>query len=130
MSGRPYDRYCGPARALDVVGERWTLLIVRETLVQPARYSELAAALPDIASNMLADRLRGLVAAGVIERRLALDGSSGVVYALTPWGTQFRDTVDTLVRWSTPLIIPGLGTDTFRPQWLVVALHALLRDKW
>ncbi len=58
MNSWSYGRYCGLARALDIVGERWKLLIVRELLVGPARYSELAAALPGIASNLLAERLR------------------------------------------------------------------------
>ena len=126
--GRSYEQYCGLARALDVVGERWTLLIVRELLIRPARYGELAAALPGIASNLLADRLRGLVASGVVERRVDSAGN-GPVYALTPWGMQLRDAVGALVRWSAPLMRPGPGTDAFSPQWLLVALQALLADR-
>lgn len=76
----------------------------------------------------MADRLRALTAARVVERRLDLD-SNGVVYALTPWGEQLRGAVDALVRWSTPLMIPGRGADRFQPQWLLVALLALLRDR-
>jgi DNA-binding HxlR family transcriptional regulator len=128
VSGRSYGQYCGLARALDVVGERWSLLIVRELLLGPARYTQLASALPGIASNLLADRLRGLESAGVVERRLD-PGSNSVVYALTPWGAQLRETVDALVRWSTPLMRSGRGEDSFRGRWLAVALRALVHDR-
>jgi DNA-binding HxlR family transcriptional regulator len=128
VSGRSYGQYCGLARALDVVGERWSLLIVRELLVGPARYTHLASALPGVASNLLADRLRGLVSAGVVERRLD-PASNSVVYALTLWGAQLRETVDALVRWSTPLMRSGRGDDTFRGPWLATALRALLGDR-
>lgn len=128
MGSRSYGQYCGLARALDVVGDRWNLLIVRELLVQPARYGELTAALPGIASNLLAERLRSLVAAGVVERRLDPDRNSAL-YALTPWGEQLRDTVDALVRWSTPLMTSGPGEDSFRPEWLAVALRTFLHGR-
>lgn len=124
---RSYEQFCGLARALDVVGERWTLLIVRELLIRPARYAELAAALPGIASNLLVDRLRALVAAGVVEQRENPAGKG--VYALTPWGMQLEDAVGALVRWSAPLMKPGPGGDVFQPQWLHVALMALLHDR-
>ena len=124
---RSYEQYCGLARALDVVGERWTLLIVRELLIRPARYVELAAALPGIASNLLVDRLRALVAAGVVEQRR--DAAGKGIYALTPWGEQLEDAVGALVRWSTPLMRPGPGGDVFQPQWLLVALVALLAGR-
>jgi len=125
---RSYGQYCGLARALDVVGERWSLLIVRELLVRPARYSELVAALPGVATNLLADRLRALTAADVVERRLD-PAAGGVVYALTDWGAQLREAVDALVRWSTPLMRPGPGADSFQPHWLAVALRALLHAR-
>ena len=110
------------------MGERWSLLIVRELLAGPARYSELAAALPGVASNLLAERLRGLMAAGVIERKLD-PTRNGAVYALTPWGAQLRDTIESLIRWSTPLMTCGPGDDSFRPEWLAVALGAFLHGR-
>ncbi|MDQ4093087.1 MAG: helix-turn-helix transcriptional regulator [Actinomycetota bacterium] len=128
MSRRSYGQYCGLARALNVVGERWSLLIVRELLVRPARYTELVASLPGVATNLLAERLRALAAAGVVERRLD-PASNGVIYALTPWGAQLREAVDALIRWSAPLMSPGPGADSFQPRWLVVALRALLHDR-
>lgn len=128
MSDRSYGQFCGLARALDVVGERWTLLVVRELLVSPARYGELMAGLPGVASNLLADRLKRLESLGIVERRQDA-GSGAVVYALTPWGQQLREPVDVLVRWSTPLMRPGRGVDAFRASWLAVGLRALLAGR-
>jgi DNA-binding HxlR family transcriptional regulator len=128
MSTRSYGQYCGLARALDVVGNRWNLLIVRELLVGPARYGQLQAGLPGIATNLLADRLRELEDAAVIERHLDVE-SNGVAYALTPWGRELRGAVAELVNWSKPLMIAGPHDDSFRPHWLVVALESLLQHK-
>jgi DNA-binding HxlR family transcriptional regulator len=122
---RSYGQYCGLARALEVVGDRWNLLIVRQLLLAPARYRELLDGLPGIATNLLADRLRDLEAAGVVERRLAGSGSV-VEYALTPWGAELRGPVESLMRWSTPLMVRGPEGDSFRPEWLALAVPALL----
>lgn len=125
---RDYGQYCGLARALDVVGDRWNLLIVRQLLMAPARYRELRDGLPGIATNLLADRLRDLETAGVIERRLSAD-SNVISYALTEWGTQLREPIYALVRWSTPLMIRGPQGDEFRPEWLLLALPALFAGR-
>jgi DNA-binding HxlR family transcriptional regulator len=124
VPGRSYGQFCGLARSLDTVGDRWSLLIVRELLLGPLRYGELSASLGGIATNLLADRLRSLEAAGVVERRLGEAG--GVAYALTPWGEELREAVEALVRWSRPLMLAGQGGDAFQPRWLAVALPALL----
>src|SRR5207248_3976431 len=94
---RSYRQYCGLARGLDVIGDRWILLIVRELLNGPRRYNELLDGLPGIATNLLADRLRDLVDTGVLERR------EGQTYALTEWGEGLRDVVFALGRWARPL---------------------------
>jgi DNA-binding HxlR family transcriptional regulator len=125
---RSYGQYCGLARALDVVGDRWNLLIVRQLLIAPARYRELVEGLPGVATNLLADRLRDLETAGVIERRLAEKGNA-VVYALTPWGAELREPIEGLIRWSTPLMTSGPGGDHFRADWLILPLSALLAGK-
>jgi DNA-binding HxlR family transcriptional regulator len=127
MSTRSYGQFCGVARALDAVGDRWSLLIVRELLPGPMRYGELLAALGGIATNLLADRLKSMESSGVIERRLGQ--TSGVVYALTPWGSQLREAVEALIRWSFPLMAVGPGGDPMQPRWLAVALEALLRGR-
>ncbi|BBX98912.1 winged helix-turn-helix transcriptional regulator [Mycobacterium lacus] len=126
--GRSYSQYCGLARALDVVGDRWNLLIVRELLMGPTRFRELLDGLPGVATNLLADRLRGLETAGVIERRLAKEGNA-IAYALTPWGAELREPIESLIRWSAPLMESGRGGDALRPRWLAVALPALLRGR-
>ena len=125
---RSYGQYCGLARALDVVGDRWNLLIVRQLLIAPARYRELQDGLPGVATNLLTDRLRDLETAGVVERRLAEEGNA-ITYALTPWGAELREPIDGLIRWSTPLMTHGPGDDHFRAEWLIVALRALLVDR-
>jgi DNA-binding HxlR family transcriptional regulator len=122
---RRYGQYCGLARALDVIGDRWNLLIVRQLLVGPARYGQLLDGLPGVATNLLADRLRDLETAGIIKRQLA-DQGNAIVYSLTPWGAELREPIEGLIRWSTPLMVRGPDGDVFRAEWLMVALRALL----
>ncbi|MGH3761406.1 winged helix-turn-helix transcriptional regulator [Actinophytocola sp.] len=105
------------------MGDRWNLLVVRQLLMAPARYREPLDGLPGVATNLLADRLRDLETAGVVER-LAEEGNA-IVYALTPWGAELREPIESLVRWSTPLMARG-GGDRFRAEWLVVGVRALL----
>lgn len=121
---RSYGQFCALARSLDVVGDRWTLLIVRELLPGPMRYTELKTSLNSIATNLLATRLKTLEADGIVERRL---GDAGVVYALTPWGAGLREPMEALGRWGAPLLATGQGDDDFQPRWLTLALPALLR---
>jgi DNA-binding HxlR family transcriptional regulator len=126
---RSYGEYCAIAKSLDVVGDRWTLLIVRELALRgPSRYTDLRSGLPGIATNLLAERLRELQEAGVVQRQLDTD-AKGVTYALTPWGAELRDAIDALVTWSTPLMVSGPRGDSFRTHWLGVALPALMHGK-
>lgn len=121
---RSYGQFCALARSLDLVGDRWTLLIVRELLPGPMRYTPLKASLAGIATNLLADRLRTMEANGLVERRLEGDG---VAYALTSRGAQLREPMEALGRWGVPLLATGRGDDAFQPRWLTLALPALLR---
>lgn len=105
-SARSYGQFCGLARSLDVVGDRWSLLVVRELLPGPMRYGELGASLGGIATNLLADRLRSLESRGVIERRPVPTG--GVVYALTPRGGELREAVEALIE-AEPEVALGLA---------------------
>lgn len=122
---RSYGQYCGLARALDVVGDRWGLLVIRELLLGPRRYGELQAGLPGIASNLLANRLSQMEKDGLVARSLG-EPRSGVRYALTPRGEALRETIEALIRWSTPLMVQGRAGQVVRAQWLAVALPALL----
>ncbi|PZF86034.1 winged helix-turn-helix transcriptional regulator [Jiangella anatolica] len=121
---RSYGQFCALARSLDVVGDRWTLLIVRELLPGPMRYTELKTSLQGIATNLLSERLKTMEANGIVERRLE---DAGVVYALTPWGAGLREPMEALGRWGAPLLATGQGDDAFQPRWLALALPALLR---
>src|SRR5438132_7398457 len=116
---RSYGQYCTFARGLDVVGGRWGVLIVRELLDGPRRYNELLWGVPGIATNLLADRLRALEDAGVIER------PDGHTYALTKWGEGLREVVYSLGRWANPLMKRPLGNDEFRSHWLTHPIHFL-----
>ena len=87
------------ARALDVVGERWALLVVRELLLGPKRYTDLRRGLPNASPNVLAERLRELEQAGVVRRRKLPPPAGSRVYELTDWGMQLEDTVVALGRW-------------------------------
>jgi DNA-binding HxlR family transcriptional regulator len=119
---RSYHQYCSFARGLDVIGDRWILLIVRELLDGPRRYNELLDGLPGIATNLLADRLHGLVGAGALERRD--DGA----YALTAWGQGLRDVVYAVGRWARPLMGQMGRDDTFRSHWLVHPIRVLFEN--
>jgi DNA-binding HxlR family transcriptional regulator len=102
MSGaRHYDDPCGVARALDLVGERWTLLVVRELLFGPKRFSDLVRGLPGMSQNVLSQRLRELRNAGLLERRRLGPPVSGQVYELTERGTALRPVVVELARWGS-----------------------------
>ena len=111
---RSYDQYCSLARALDIVGDRWTLLLVRELLVRPRRYADLQAGLPGVATNLLADRLRLLEDTGVISR----DAQGR--YQLTGWGQRLAVPVRELARWGAPLMERKADTDTFHGEWFAL----------
>ncbi len=96
---RTYGDGCAIARALDVVGERWALLVVRELLLGPKRYTDLRRSLPNASPNVLSERLRELERPGVVRRRTLPPPAGSRVYELTDWGMQLEDTVVALGRW-------------------------------
>jgi DNA-binding HxlR family transcriptional regulator len=97
---RGYRQACGIARGLDIVGERWSLLVVRELLLGPKRFTDLQQALPTASPNALSDRLRDLTGAGVIQRRRLPPPGAARVYALTPWGRGLEPIVLALGTWA------------------------------
>jgi DNA-binding HxlR family transcriptional regulator len=103
MATRTYRQICPVARALDVVGERWTLLIVRELLLGPKRFKELMARLPAMGTNRLSERLKALTAQGVVERRTLPPPADVAVYELTPRGEELRPIVLGLAVWGSQL---------------------------
>jgi DNA-binding HxlR family transcriptional regulator len=104
MTRRTFDQHCPIARALDVVGERWSLLIVRELVLGPRRYTDLRRALPGMWTNLLADRLRQLESAGVVRRRELPPPAARTVYELTERGRQLESVLLDLGSWGIPLL--------------------------
>jgi DNA-binding HxlR family transcriptional regulator len=127
---RSYDEYCAIAKSLDVVGDRWTLLIVRELALRGAcRYTDLRNGLPGIASNLLAERLRELEHAGVIAREDAPPPVATTLFRLTPRGEQLRPVLEDLLRWGLPLMTEQSPGDAVRSHWLASALELMLTDQ-
>jgi len=127
---RSYDEYCAIAKSLDVVGDRWTLLIVRELSLRGAcRYTDLRNGLPGIASNLLAERLRELEHAGVIAREDAPPPIATTLYRLTPRGEQLQPVLDGLFRWGLALMTEQKPSDAVRSHWLAGALEVMLTDR-
>jgi DNA-binding HxlR family transcriptional regulator len=127
---RSYGEYCSIAKALDVVGDRWTLLIVRELSLRGAsRYTDLQKGLPGIASNLLADRLRELERAGVIAREEAPPPIATTLFRLTPRGKQLGPVLDGLFHWGMPLMAEQKPGDAVRSHWLAGALDTMLVDR-
>ena len=116
---RSYQQYCSVARALDVVGDRWVLLIVRELMAfGPSRYKDLQHGLPGIASNILAERLKTMEADGLIERHQAPAPIGTQVYRLTPRGRELEDVLRALTRWGLSSMPSGpADDDAVQPQW-------------
>jgi DNA-binding HxlR family transcriptional regulator len=116
---KSYHHYCSVARALDAVGDRWVLLIVRELLaLGPSRYSDLKRGLPGIASNLLAERLRTMEADGLVERRQAPPPVGSGIYQLTDRGRGLAGVLRELARWGVPSMESGPGDgDAVQPQW-------------
>src|SRR6516165_3099171 len=118
-----YDQYCALAKALDVLGSRWSLLIVRELLIRgPSRYTDLRDGLPGIATNLLAERLRELEQEGLVAREEAPPPVATTLFRLTPRGEQLRPIVEGLARWGAPLMADQDPKDAVRSHWLAWAL--------
>jgi DNA-binding HxlR family transcriptional regulator len=127
MARRSYDQYCGLARALDVLGERWTLLIVRNLLLGPQRYSELLRGLPGITTNLLAKRLQEMEAEGVLERAGGGADDAAVAYRLTPLGHALEPAIHALGRWGWRRMAKRNASDRRSIEWLLVALRRRYR---
>ncbi len=120
-----YDQYCPIAHSLGVVGERWTLLVVRELLYGPKRYTDLAAELPGIGTNILAARLKELESAGIVAKKKLPPPFASTVYELTPAGRELRPVLHELARFGARLMGPP-APDALEPGWLMHALDLAL----
>jgi DNA-binding HxlR family transcriptional regulator len=127
---RSYEQYCALAKALDVIGDRWTLLIVRELLILGScRYTDLRNGLPGIATNLLADRLRELEQAGIVYHEYAPPPVATTLFHLTGRGKELEAVVRQLARWGAPLLAKSGRKDAFHIHWLTLPLKFHLVDQ-
>jgi len=127
---RSYGEYCSIAKALDVVGDRWTLLIIRELAIRGGcRYTDLKDGLPGIASNLLADRIRELESAGLIRREDAPPPIAATLFHLTEAGTDLLPVLDAIGRWGVRYMIEPAEGDEFRGHWFAFPARFFLRDR-
>lgn len=119
MTKRTYRQYCGLAAALDVVGQRWALLIVRDLVPGPRRFTDLFEGLPGISTDLLADRLRGLEAAGALRQREVRHPAPANLYELTERGRELARLAGELARWGGPLLPPvdEAGDHVINARW-------------
>jgi DNA-binding HxlR family transcriptional regulator len=122
---KKFDQYCPVAHALSLVGERWALLVVRELMHGPKRYTDLAQGLPGIGTNILAARLRDLEECGVVEKRKLPPPAASMVYELTEYGAGLNEALYALARWGARSLGPPGPDDELYPEWGVNAFPAL-----
>jgi DNA-binding HxlR family transcriptional regulator/putative sterol carrier protein len=126
VSRRSYQQYCATARTLDLVGERWTLLVVRELLTGPRRFGDLLGALPGMGTGLLAARLRFLQDEGLVRAVTLPPPARTAAYALTEAGAELGPAVLALARWGMTWALGNRGPDeTFRPGWAVLGMQAV-----
>jgi DNA-binding HxlR family transcriptional regulator/putative sterol carrier protein len=127
VTRRSYGQYCGLAQALDLVGERWTLLIVRELLMGPKRYTDLRESLPGVATNLLADRLDHLEQNGVVYRERLPPPAPSLVYRLTERGRALETAIVELGRWGGLALGEPTPGQEFRASWFALGMRATFR---
>jgi DNA-binding HxlR family transcriptional regulator/putative sterol carrier protein len=128
VAKRTYDQFCPAARALDIVGERWTLLVVRELLFGAKRYTDLLTGLPGIGPDMLAARLKTLEAHGIVERRRLPPPAASTVYELTERGRGLGPVLRELFRWGLDLLVPR-EHDRVKASWVLGVMQASFRPQ-
>jgi DNA-binding HxlR family transcriptional regulator/putative sterol carrier protein len=129
MSTRTYGSYCGIARALELVGERWALLVVRDLILGPKRFTALRRGLPRIPTNVLSARLKELERAGIVCRRLLPLPLTGVVYELTDYGRELEDIVLRLGLWGAQSLGEPRPDDILTVDSVVLALRATFQPE-
>ncbi|MER5961759.1 helix-turn-helix domain-containing protein [Streptomyces sp. NPDC002057] len=126
---RSYDQHCAAARALDLVGDRWTLLVVRELLAGPRRYTDLHADLPGVSTDMLAGRLKDMEGAELVTRRRLPPPASASVYELTPRGRDLLPVLRALAAWGASDLGEPRPTDAVRAHWYAIPLLGPLAER-
>ena len=126
---RSYRQHCGIARALDLVGERWAMLVIRDLILGPKRFTDLRDTLPGIATNVLTQRLKELERYGVIRRRPLPPPAASTVYELTEYGRELEPVLLALGRWGAKTIGEPTPGQSIRSQWFAVGLKAYFRPE-
>lgn len=129
QASRSYRQFCGLARALDLVGERWALLVVRELALGPKRFTDLLGGLPGVSTNVLSARLRELERGDVIRRRFLPPPAASAVYELTEYGRELEPAMLALGRWGARSLGTRGGEQAFRSHWLALALKAFFHPE-
>ena len=121
---RKYGQACGTAYALDLIGDRWALLVVRELVLGPKRFTDLRDGLPGIGPNVLSQRLKELEESGVLRQRVLPPPAGSTVYELTEWGAELDDIVVALGRWGARS--PEMPREAeMQPEWLMLGMRAV-----
>jgi DNA-binding HxlR family transcriptional regulator len=123
---KTYGEFCSLARSLDVVGDRWALLVVRELFLGPRRFTDLLDGLPGVGTNVLSTRLRELEAEGIIERTRVPSPTPAVLYELTRDGRDLKPVLDSYARWGARRLTRARVDDVVEPRWFVLSLAANL----
>ena len=129
MTTRNYGQFCGLACALELIGERWALLVVRDLILGPKRFTDLRRTLPRIPTNVLAARLKELERSGIVHRRVLPRPSRSVVYELTAYGQELRDILLRLGAWGARSLGAPRPEDIVTVDSLILALHATFQPE-
>lgn len=128
MAEHSYHQYCPVAHALDLVGDRWTLLIIRDLLVGPKRFVDLQTGLPGLGTNILTARLKGLEQNGVAARRFLPPPAASTVYELTPYGTKLEESLTALAHWGAQSLGSLTPDQVIEPDAVMMALYGLFKS--
>jgi DNA-binding HxlR family transcriptional regulator len=127
MSNLHYPQFCALARAAEIIGERWTLLIIRELLLGPKRFGDLLDHLDGMSPTLLTARLNALIDCNVVRRTVLPRPANAPVYELTEIGREVQPAIRELIRWGGRFLFPPVAGDTFEPDWVLLGLDAIAR---
>ena len=128
MTQTHYPQFCALARAAEIIGERWTLLIVRELLLGPKRFGDLVERLSGVSPTVLTGRLNALIESGIVQRATLAAPFNAQTYELTPVGLALKPAIRELIRWGGHFLFPPRPDDTFEPDWVLLGLDAIARQ--
>src|SRR5436190_19672807 len=127
MSNLHYPQFCALARAAELIGERWTLLIIRELLLGPKRFGDLQEHLDGMSPTLLTTRLTALIDSNVVRRITLPRPVNAQLYELTEIGREIQPAIRELIRWGGRFLFPPVPGDTFQPDWVLLGLDAITK---